>query len=108
MTPWRRWRAVRFGIGRYWRAIWTLTLVTMVATVPAVVGLVAASQAAPAKSAPATSVSTLTAAAPPVASPGISAPPDVIAGEADGYLDLPVTLSVPGTSTVTVNYATST
>ncbi len=27
-------------------------------------------------------------------------------GEADGYIDLPVTLSAPGTSTVTVNYAT--
>jgi chitinase len=41
------------------------------------------------------------------ASPGISAPPDVIAGEADGYLDIPVTLSAPGKSTVTVDYATA-
>jgi chitinase len=45
--------------------------------------------------------------APAVASPGISAPPDVIASEADGYLDIPVTLSAPGKSTVTVDYATA-
>jgi chitinase len=42
-----------------------------------------------------------------VASPGISAPPDMIAGEADGYLDVPVTLSAPGKSTVTVSYTTA-
>ncbi len=42
-----------------------------------------------------------------VSSPGISAPANTVVGEADGYLDLPVTLSAPGTSTVTVNYATS-
>jgi chitinase len=41
----------------------------------------------------------------PAASPNISAPADVIVGEADGYVDLPVTLSAPGTSAVTVNYA---
>jgi Calx-beta domain/Fibronectin type III domain len=44
----------------------------------------------------------------PLASPGISAPPNVVAGEASGYLDLPVTLNAPGTKTVTVTYATST
>ncbi len=43
----------------------------------------------------------------PVASPAISAPPDLVAGEADGYIDLPVTLNAPGESTVTVNYATA-
>ena len=43
----------------------------------------------------------------PVSSPTISAPVDTVVGEADGYIDLPVTLSAPGTSTVMVNYATS-
>jgi chitinase len=42
-----------------------------------------------------------------VASPGISAPPDVVVGEADGYVDLPVTLSAPGTSVVSVAYTTT-
>jgi Calx-beta domain len=42
-----------------------------------------------------------------VASPNISAPPDGIVSEADGYLDLPVTLSAPATKSVTVNYATA-
>ena len=42
-----------------------------------------------------------------VASPKISAPPDGIAAEADGYLDLPVTLSAPATKSVTVSYATA-
>jgi chitinase len=42
----------------------------------------------------------------PVSSPGISAPANTVVGEADGYIDLPVTLSAPGTSTVTVHYAT--
>jgi chitinase len=41
----------------------------------------------------------------PVKSPGISTPPDAVVGQGDGYMDLPVTLSAPGTSTVTVNYA---
>jgi hypothetical protein len=45
--------------------------------------------------------------APAVASPGISAPPDVLVGEAGGYVDVPVTLSAPGTSTVSVTYATA-
>jgi hypothetical protein len=43
-----------------------------------------------------------------VSSPGISAPPNMVVGETDGYIDLPVTLSAPGTKTVTVAYATST
>ena len=38
---------------------------------------------------------------------GISAPADTVVGEADGYLDLPVTLSAPGEATVTVNYTTA-
>jgi hypothetical protein len=38
--------------------------------------------------------------------PNISAPVNTVVGEADGYIDLPVTLSAPGTSTVTVNYTT--
>ena len=42
-----------------------------------------------------------------VASPNISAPPDEVVSEDDGYVDLPVTLSAPGTSVVTVNYATA-
>jgi Calx-beta domain len=42
-----------------------------------------------------------------VSSPDISAPVNTVAGEADGYLDLPVTLSAPGTSNVTVNYTTT-
>ena len=41
-----------------------------------------------------------------IAAPNITAPPDGIVSEADGYLDLPVTLSAPATKTVTVNYAT--
>jgi hypothetical protein len=46
-------------------------------------------------------------AAVPVASPGIYAPPDTVVGEADGHVDLPVTLSAPGQNTVTVQYTTS-
>ena len=42
-----------------------------------------------------------------VPSPNISAPPDVLVSEDDGYVDLPVTLSAPGTSVVTVDYATA-
>ena len=45
--------------------------------------------------------------APAVALPEISAPPNVVVGEADGYIDLPVTLNAPGESTVTVSYATT-
>jgi Fibronectin type III domain/Calx-beta domain len=39
-------------------------------------------------------------------SPYISAPPDVVVGEADGYVDLPVTLSAPGQSAVSMYYQT--
>ena len=42
-----------------------------------------------------------------VTSPAISAPPNVVVGAADGYVDLPVTLNVPGINPVTVNYDTS-
>jgi len=42
-----------------------------------------------------------------VASPKISTAPNTLVGEASGYLDVPVTLSAPGKSTVTVNYATA-
>jgi Calx-beta domain len=43
--------------------------------------------------------------APAVPIPGISAPPDVVVGAVDGYINLPVTLSAPGESVVTVSYA---
>src|SRR3984957_7091883 len=42
-----------------------------------------------------------------VSTPGISASPDVVVGETDGYVDLPVTLNAPRVNTVTVNYATA-
>jgi chitinase len=41
-----------------------------------------------------------------VSSPYISAPPDVVVGESDGYVDLPVTLNAPGVSTVSMYYST--
>ena len=40
-----------------------------------------------------------------VTTPAISAPPDVVVGEADGYVDLPITLSAPTNGLVTVMYA---
>ncbi len=43
----------------------------------------------------------------PVALPAISAPPDQIVGEGDGYVDLAVRLSAPSASTVTVKYETA-
>jgi chitinase len=45
--------------------------------------------------------------APAVASPAISAPPDTVVGEGDGYVDVPVRLTAPGTQPVAVNYATA-
>jgi hypothetical protein len=39
-------------------------------------------------------------------SPFISTPPDVVVGEADGYVDLPVTLGAPGQSVVYMYYST--
>ena len=38
--------------------------------------------------------------------PGASVGPDVTVGEADGYVDLPITLSAPGTLPVTLDYTT--
>ncbi|MGZ4800719.1 MAG: Calx-beta domain-containing protein, partial [Acidimicrobiia bacterium] len=48
---------------------------------------------------------TSSSAADPVATPYIFAPPSTVVGEASGSVTLPVTLSAPGTSTVTVNYS---
>ena len=42
------------------------------------------------------------------AEPTLSTPPDMVVGEGDGYVDLPVRLSAPGTNPVTVNYSTPT
>jgi chitinase len=39
--------------------------------------------------------------------PGISAPPDTVVGETDGYVDLPVRLSAASPNTVTVSYTTA-
>jgi chitinase len=39
--------------------------------------------------------------------PAVLAPPDTIVSEGDGYVDLPVRLSQPGTDTATVHYATA-
>ena len=44
--------------------------------------------------------------APTSTNPDIRAPADLILGEADGFIDLPVTLSVPSPNTVSVNYST--
>jgi chitinase len=46
-------------------------------------------------------------AAAPVVSPALSAPPDAVVGEGDGYVDLAVRLSAPGTNPVTVSYRTA-
>jgi chitinase len=40
-----------------------------------------------------------------VSSPTVSAPPNTVIGEADGWVDLPVTLSAPSTNTVSVNWS---
>jgi hypothetical protein len=42
-----------------------------------------------------------------VTAPKISASPNVTVSTGDGYVDLPVTLSAPGVSVVTVNYTTA-
>jgi hypothetical protein len=39
-----------------------------------------------------------------VAEPRVSAGPDVVLGEGDGFVDVPVTLSAPGLSVVTISY----
>ncbi|MFL6005460.1 MAG: Calx-beta domain-containing protein [Gaiellaceae bacterium] len=43
----------------------------------------------------------------PVANPYVSAAPDVIVGEADGFADVTVTLSAPGLNSVAVSYDTA-
>ena len=43
----------------------------------------------------------------PVSIPQIAAPANTVVGQADGYVDLPVTLSAPGINTATVNYTTA-
>ena len=86
---------------RQWTRLVLFAAAALIFTGVAVAGPVSASQAAAGKAA---ASGTAVAA---VASPGISAPPDVIAGEADGHVSLPVRLSAPGKSTVTVNYATA-
>ena len=42
-----------------------------------------------------------------VSAPAISAGPDLVLEESDDHVDIPVTLSAPGTSTVTVFYSTA-
>jgi chitinase len=42
-----------------------------------------------------------------VTKPGVSAGPDVVVGEADGYVDLAVSLAKPGTLPVTLSYTTT-
>ena len=51
------------------------------------------------------SVSVAAVPAQAATAPSISAPPDAVVGEASGSINLPVTLSAPGTTNVTVNYA---
>ena len=75
-------------------ALSRVTLTVMLA-VAAIAGLSSQSQAAQGR-----------VTATPVSSPGISAPPDVVVGEADGFVTLPVTLSAPGESSVSVFYET--
>jgi hypothetical protein len=83
-----------------WRTAGTKTAltrvtVTVMLAIAVTAGLSSQSQAAQAR-----------AAATPVSSPGISAPPDIVVGEADGSVELPVTLSAPGESSVSVYYET--
>ena len=70
------------------RAVGTLALITATLTGGAIVAGATAATAA-------------------VTAPGISAPPDVVVGAADGSVHLNVTLSAPGVNVVTVNYATA-
>ena len=79
-----------------------MALIMTTLTGGAVFGLASASQAASAKAA-----SSVAAATTSVTTPGISAPPDVVVGAADGSVHLNVTLSAPGVNPVTVNYATA-
>ncbi len=86
---------------RGWRAVATLALITTTVTGAAVFGLASASQATSASA-----TTSVAAATTPVTAPGILAPPDVVVGAANGYIDLPVTLTAPGVNPVTVNYTT--
>ena len=83
-----------------WRALGSLIVMTLMLTGVTAVGLASASEAAPITPTAATSVT-------PVTAPGISAPPDVVVGAADGSVHLNVTLNAPGVNPVTVNYATA-
>ncbi len=83
------------------RAAGTLALITTTVTGGAVFGLASASQTASARA-----TTSVAAATTPVTAPGILAPADVVVGAADGYIDLPVTLTAPGVNPVTVQYST--
>ena len=103
---WMRSRARRYGGvaagSSYWRR--HLPVLTVTAGMVLAVGLFASPAAAVAASTtPKPSSGTLTSAV----TPNIVAPPDVIVSEADGHVNLPVTLSASSTQTVTVNYATA-
>jgi Calx-beta domain-containing protein/fibronectin type III domain protein len=84
------------SIRKGWRAVGTLAFITAMLTGGAIFGSASAAHAASA--APAAAA---------VTAPGILAPPDVVVGAADGAVNLKVTLSAPGVSPVTVNYATA-
>ena len=86
---------------RGWRAAGTLALITTTVTGGAVFGLASASQTASARA-----TTSVAAATTPVTAPGILAPADVVVGAADGYIDLPVTLTAAGVNPVTVQYST--
>ena len=86
---------------RGWRAVGTLALIATTVTGGAVFGLASASQTASARA-----TTSVAAATTPVTAPGILAPADVVVGAADGYIDLPVTLTAPGVNPVTVQYST--
>ena len=84
-----------------WRAVGTLALITTTVTGGAAFGLASASQTASARV-----TTSVAAATTPVTAPGILAPADVVVGAADGYIDLPVTLTAAGVNPVTVQYST--
>ena len=80
-----------------------LGVLTLAACMVFAAGLFASPAAAATASTPKPSAGPLTSAV----TPNIVAPPDVIVSEADGHVNLPVTLSASSTQTVTVNYATA-
>src|SRR5437588_5960644 len=92
---------MRFASGMGRLAVGRRSIVSITLTGIAIVGLTSVLTAASVKP------TFVRAGATAVSSPGISAPPDVVVGEADVHLDLPVSLSAPGTSKVSVNYATA-